>query len=207
MRHRFSLLLLATVLCWLALPAQGAQEQSITLLAGETLSTADLRMKLASATTCTRSGTVDGQIGLNRQAAANGGQVVVELLKPGQTYTFTASEGITAGATVYAAADGKVADTAAGNRIGIALTTAAGDGSTLHCVYDPAPLAFLTPELTGNGSEQSIVNPFGVIPTVVLCTFTELSGGADDIAYGTHTASYLKVTVTNAVKYRLLLIR
>jgi len=66
---------------------------------------------------------------------------------------------------------------------------------------------FQSIEQTGNGSEQSIAHGFGAVPTLAFAIPTELTGGAYDVAYGTHTSTNVLVTVTSGEKYRIIAIK
>ena len=59
---------------------------------------------------------------------------------------------------------------------------------------------FVAKAQTGNGSAQSIAHGLGSVPSVVICIPTD----AGTATYGTHTATNVVVTVTNAKKYDIL---
>ncbi len=61
-------------------------------------------------------------------------------------------------------------------------------------------------ELTGSGSEQDFVHGLGGTPSVVLAILTGFTAVTVDIAYGTHDGTNTKVTITNNVTYKLLVI-
>lgn len=69
---------------------------------------------------------------------------------------------------------------------------------------------FLSTERTGTGSAQNVAHGFGAAPTVAVAVFSELdaglAGGAD-IAYGTHDATNVVVTVTSGLKFYVLAIK
>ena len=65
------------------------------------------------------------------------------------------------------------------------------------------PMGFISTEQTGNGSEQSIAHGLGVTPRAVLVIPTGWTAVTVDIAEGTHDATNVKVTVTNAVTYKV----
>lgn len=69
---------------------------------------------------------------------------------------------------------------------------------------------FLSTEQTGTGSAQNVAHGFGAAPTVAVAVFSELdaglAGGAD-IAYGTHDATNVVVTVTSGLKFYVLAIK
>ena len=63
---------------------------------------------------------------------------------------------------------------------------------------------FVSTEQTGNGSAQSVAHGLGATPAAVLIAITEFGAAvAVDVAEGTHTATNVVVTVTNAVKYKV----
>lgn len=79
-----------------------------------------------------KSGAGEDWIGIAFRTVASGDPLTVMLrTKPG-TLTMVASAAITAGAAVYGSADGKVATTAVGQQVGIAVEAASGDGSHLE---------------------------------------------------------------------------
>jgi hypothetical protein len=72
-------------------------------------------------------------IGVTMEAAASGAQCGVGLTGGGRTFKCTAADSFSAGATLYAADDGKVSDTAYGAVIGIALEAADGANAVVEC--------------------------------------------------------------------------
>ena len=63
---------------------------------------------------------------------------------------------------------------------------------------------FVSTEQTGNASAQNVAHGLGATPTAVLIAITEFGAAvAVDVAEGTHTATNVVVTVTNAVKYKV----
>jgi len=74
----------------------------------------------------------DEPIGVTQYGVASGEQVAVNLLAHGKTMEMTASAAISAGAKIYAAANGKIGTTSTNRRIGIALQAASGDGSIIE---------------------------------------------------------------------------
>lgn len=101
---------------------------SIAITAGEAL--AAYRLIQQDGTYADGDSTVD-HIGVNQFAQASGEEASVRLLTAG-TCKMTAAEAITAGATVYKAADGKVGLTGANAVVGIAMEAASGDGSIIE---------------------------------------------------------------------------
>ena len=75
-------------------------------------------------------------IGVTLEAVAIGEHVAVALKGASQTFKCVASEALAVGATLYAADDGKVADTSSGNAIGTALEVATADADVIECVLD-----------------------------------------------------------------------
>ena len=61
---------------------------------------------------------------------------------------------------------------------------------------------FLSTEITGDGNPQSTAHGLGVVPSLAFAVPTELTGGAFDVVYGTHTATNVIFTVTSLEKYR-----
>ncbi len=79
----------------------------------------------------------DEPIGVTQYGAAADEQVAVDLLGHGKTMEMTAAAAISAGAKVYAAANGKVGTTSSNRRIGTALQAASGDNSIIEVLpYD-----------------------------------------------------------------------
>lgn len=72
-----------------------------------------------------------------------------------------------------------------------------------HVTADGGNLVFFkSAEITGDGTEQSTAHGLGKTPTFVFVTITENDGTAIDIAQGTHDATNVKITVTDAaIKY------
>src|SRR5574343_1415052 len=71
-------------------------------------------------------------IGFTLAAAASGEQVAVALKTAGQSFKAVAADSFSAGATLYAADDGKVSDTASGAAIGVAMEAAGADGDVVE---------------------------------------------------------------------------
>jgi hypothetical protein len=112
-------------------------------------------------------------IGWTLEAAAINDHVAVGLKKSGRTFKATASEVLAAAAALYAADDGKVADTASGNRIATALQAATADGDVIEIVsWDPAAIA-PSPANTPNEDATPACVPF-----IVRATLT--AAGAED---------------------------
>lgn len=63
---------------------------------------------------------------------------------------------------------------------------------------------FISAEVTGDGSEQSTAHGLKSTPVLALAVFSELTGGADDIAEGTHDATNVNFTVTSGAKYKVI---
>ncbi|MCL4502481.1 MAG: DUF2190 family protein, partial [Deltaproteobacteria bacterium] len=81
-------------------------------------------------------GAGENGIGITQYAAADGEPVAVKLWGDGGTHEVTASKAIAEGATVYAAASGKVSDAAVGTALGVALEVGAAD-SIMEMVKSP----------------------------------------------------------------------
>lgn len=88
----------------------------------------------------------------------------------------------------------------------------ADDAVTTDKIADDAVTAdkidlVVSAELTGTGSEQDFAHGLGAAPTVVLAILTEFADSlAVDIAYGTHDATNVKVTVASGAKFKILAI-
>lgn len=91
------------------------------------------RVKLSSGT-AVYADAGDRHIGVTVDGAASGAQVAVKLINHPGTRKIECAGGVTAGATVYAADDGKIDDTfvALGASLGIALGTGDGSGSIIE---------------------------------------------------------------------------
>lgn len=71
-------------------------------------------------------------------------------------------------------------------------------------IGNPAPpRIFVSGELTGDAGEESVPHGFGSVPWRVLVSVTDNNAGDAVITEGTHTATNVLVTVTNAVKYKV----
>jgi hypothetical protein len=60
---------------------------------------------------------------------------------------------------------------------------------------------FKSTEQTGTGSAQNVAHGLSATPTMVMIVPTELTGGAYDVAEGTHTSTNVVVTVTSGEKF------
>lgn len=76
----------------------------------------------------------NGFIGITQHKASLGDHITIRLRTRGKTYKAEASEALVAGAALYAADDGKVADTAAGDQVATALEAASGDGVIVEII-------------------------------------------------------------------------
>lgn len=65
----------------------------------------------------------------------------------------------------------------------------------------------LSGEVTGTGSSQNTAHGLGTIPSVCIAIPTGLTGGAYDVAPGTHTTTNAVFTVTSGEKYRVLALK
>lgn len=74
-------------------------------------------------------------IGITQEAVSSGDPVTIALKTPGRTFIMTAAEALSAGASLYGAADGKIADTSTGTAMGEALEAATADGDQIECLY------------------------------------------------------------------------
>lgn len=66
---------------------------------------------------------------------------------------------------------------------------------------------FVSAEQTGTGSEQDVAHGFSAAPSLVFAVPSDITGGAYVVAYGTHDATNVKVTVTSGEKFRIVAIR
>jgi hypothetical protein len=110
----------------------------ITLIAGEALE-AYRRVKLhttANQVVYADQVDSDGDIGITMEKVAAGAPVAIRLKGPHEKIPGVASEAFAWGATLYAAADGKISDTASGNPIGTALEAATADGDVVSWLPD-----------------------------------------------------------------------
>ena len=78
----------------------------------------------------------DAFIGVTQAKVAIGEKVPVALKGDYQTFKCAVSEALAVAATLYAADDGKVADTSSGNTIGTALEAASNDGDIIEVFLD-----------------------------------------------------------------------
>lgn len=71
---------------------------------------------------------------------------------------------------------------------------------------EPAPSAFSSGILTGNGTEQAISHGLGAIPSAVLVSVYDVTGIEDGfvVTEGSHDTSNLKITVTSGAKFKVL---
>jgi len=76
-------------------------------------------------------------VGVTLQKVANGEQVAVLIKGDYCTFKVVAADSFAAGATLYAADDGKVSDTSSGNAIGTALEAAGADGDVVEALLNP----------------------------------------------------------------------
>lgn len=121
-----------------------------------------------------------------------------------EVFRVDGSGNVSATGTVDAGSAGFVGDI-------IAESTAASGVTVDGCLIKDGRAAalatagmFFSAEVTGNGSEQSTAHGLGAAPSLCFAFFTELTGGAADIASGTHTATNALFTVTSGEKYRIV---
>lgn len=96
------------------------------------------RVKISAANTVTYADAGEIAIGVTMQNVASGGKVGVKLFNDGGTFCITAGEAIAAGANVYGAADGKIADTAVGPVIGQVSELASADLDDIEMIPVPS---------------------------------------------------------------------
>jgi hypothetical protein len=72
--------------------------------------------------------------------------------------------------------------------------------------YPSKQKQFLSAVQTGNGALQSVAHGLGAVPAGVLVSLADNSGSANAfvVTEGAHDATNVKVTVTNAAKYKVL---
>jgi hypothetical protein len=100
---------------------------------------AHLRVFLNSSGNAALAGIDQVGLGTTQDAVLVSGDITsVNLFNRPGTRTMVASEAITAGTKVYAAASGKVSDVPSGPYIGIALETASGDGAEIEVYAEPS---------------------------------------------------------------------
>jgi len=106
-------------------------------IAGENLE-AFRRVKLSagSGTTVEYADAGEDFIGFTQDKVDSGEYVTVALRSAARTYPAIASEALSAGAVLYGADDGKVADSASGTAIGTALEAATDDGDSIEITCD-----------------------------------------------------------------------
>lgn len=102
-----------------------------TFTAGAALA-ARRRVKLSGASVV-YAGDEEDAIGVTEFAVALGEDVTIRLINTGGTFEVEAAGAITAGGSVYAAADGKVEATGT-NAKGAALEAATADGDIIECL-------------------------------------------------------------------------
>ena len=82
-----------------------------------------------------------------------------------------------------------------------------GPNALLKGIYPSNQKFFCSSEQTGNGSEQSIAHGLGSTPAKVFVACTDNSSSSSKVctvSEGTHDGTSVKVTVTNAAKYKVL---
>lgn len=104
----------------------------------------------------------DSYVGFTAHAVALGDQVAVALKHGGRTFKAVASEAFSVGAALYAANDGKVADTASGNVIGTALEAATAAGDVIEFLPDIGESA----EMDGASTAVEAEGGNGSIPVI-----------------------------------------
>lgn len=84
-------------------------------------------------------GATDEEEGVSASRCESTDEVcAIEPLVPNCVYWCVAAEAVAAGAAVFRSAGGKVGDTDNGDRFGVALDAASGDGSVFRVVYKGA---------------------------------------------------------------------
>jgi len=118
-------------------------DQKGTFTAGEALG-ARRRVKIKSGTTTTPPEVMyadagEAAIGITEYAVASGALVTIKLINDGGIFEVCANpaSAIAVGNQVYAAADGKVAETPSGRPVGIAIESASADGDLISCILTP----------------------------------------------------------------------
>jgi hypothetical protein len=109
----------------------------LSLTAGGTI-TAFNRVKLDGSQQAVVAGAGEEAIGIALDDAVITDRIAVKVFKAGATVKVIASGAVTVGATLYAAASGKVTSTAQGPRIGVALAAASGNNSVIEMLWLPS---------------------------------------------------------------------
>ncbi|HUX16783.1 MAG TPA: hypothetical protein VMW52_09950 [Phycisphaerae bacterium] len=113
-----------------------------------------------------------GYIGITQEAVASGASVAVALKGRGRSYKAVAADSFAVAATLYAADDGMVSDSASGNQIGTALEAATALNDVVEILCDEGSAS--APGATTVGLEASGAS----VPFVVRATVT--AAGAED---------------------------
>ena len=112
-----------------------------TLTAGEALA-ARRRVKL-SGSTIVYAGAGENAIGVTEYAIANGQDGAVRMFNDAGTFEVTASGSISAAASIYGAAAGKVSATPSGPIIGSAIEASTNDGDRIEVILYSSPAVYV----------------------------------------------------------------
>ncbi len=107
-----------------------------SLAAGEALER--YRRVKISAGTAVYADAGEDSIGVTQQKKASGDLVPIKLWNAGGTFAIESAGAITADADVYGAADGKIDDTASGDKIGVSREDASGAAEAIEVVLESA---------------------------------------------------------------------
>lgn len=119
----------------------GMTETGVMTFTADVALAARRRVKIKSATTTTPpeveyAGAGEQHVGITEFAAAADELIGVRLRNAPGSRLATASEALAKGAAIYGAANGKVADTASGTALGVALEAAGADDDIIEILDD-----------------------------------------------------------------------
>jgi len=92
-------------------------------------------------------------VGITKEDCLITEQIAVELKGYHRTFKCVAADTFSAGATLYAAADGKVSDSASGNAIGTALEACTGAGDIVEILLDEGAASAPSPTTIANDAD------------------------------------------------------
>ena len=114
-----------------------------------------------------------GYIGVTLEAVSEGDHVAIALKGDYQSFKCVAADSFSAGATLYAADDGKVSHTASGDVIGTSLEAATASGDIGECLLDSGSASSPGASAIGNYDDDD-----GGVPFVIKASLT--AAGAED---------------------------
>jgi len=130
-----------------------------------------VKLTVGSGTAVEHTDAGDSFIGVAQHDAGVGEMVTIKLRGLHGTYKCMANEAIVAGASIYAAATGHVADSVTGSIIGVTLEAAvAAGGDVIECLLDnTAPSAMDSDNLANDDSDEEGAIPFVVSAVITNC--------------------------------------